>query len=140
MPESEGMNSSFPCKSWRNFFLQDNNPCRGIFLSKTTNGSLPQRDSLFTFGIPQPGFSHKATLDNLIRIRQSISHSPGVRRAVLFFKKCEFLDIIDEWPFFFLSCKKIGISPARSRDATFSSKKIIKNLPGDRQMIPQRSQ
>src|SRR3954464_3556924 len=60
------MNSSFPCKFWRNFFLQDNNPCRGISPSKSIDGSLPQRDSLFTFGIPQPRFSHKATLDNLI--------------------------------------------------------------------------
>src|SRR3954464_13881871 len=34
------MNSSFPRKFRRNFFLQDNNPCRGISLSKATNGSL----------------------------------------------------------------------------------------------------
>src|SRR3954469_10649579 len=113
------MNSSFPCKFRRNFFLRNNRSYTRISPSKSTNGSLPQRDSLFTFGIPQPRFSRKATFDSFL---QTVWYFPSrVKRCHFSSKK-----IIQNLP---ADRKMI---PQRSQQMVVFVQKIVQ--------IPQQSQ
>src|SRR4051812_21948465 len=115
MPKSLRHELKFsPASSGENCFLRNNSSYTRISPSKSTDGGLPQRDSLFTFGIPQPRFFCRATFDSLLQ-----------NKIICF----AFWNSPEVWYF-----------PSKVKRCHFSSKKIIQNLPADRQMIPQQNQ